>query len=126
MNQHTVSFVLLILLTSVLSSSSHLLVYAEEVDLSELQCDGGWCQDGEEYILDCSGSSCAGDGWPGNFPTIIPSYDDGDWLDDENHVIGFELNGIAYAYPLVILSWYETVIDTIDDLPIIVTYCPLC
>ena len=41
-------------------------------------------------------------------------------------VIGLVLNGEAKAYPLRILMWHEIVNDTVGDVPITVTYCPLC
>lgn len=37
-----------------------------------------------------------------------------------------ELGGEARAYPLQILVWHEMVADQIGDLPLLVTYCPLC
>ena len=30
------------------------------------------------------------------------------------------------AYPLQILIWHEIVNDTVNDLPVVVTFCPLC
>ena len=47
-------------------------------------------------------------------------------LDDEAWVIGIESKGEARAYPIQILVWHELVNDTIGDLPILVSYCPLC
>jgi len=41
-------------------------------------------------------------------------------------VIGLEINGEARAYPLRILIWHEIVNDTVGDVPVVVTYCPLC
>ena len=49
-----------------------------------------------------------------------------EWLDDLEPVIALEVNGDARAYPLQILTWHEIVIDTIGDVPVIVTFCPLC
>ena len=48
------------------------------------------------------------------------------WLDDLEPVIAVEVNGDARAYPLQILMWHEIVIDSIGDVPVIVTFCPLC
>lgn len=45
---------------------------------------------------------------------------------DEELVIGVVYRGIAKAYPYKILNWHEIVNDTIGDLPIAVTLCPLC
>lgn len=41
-------------------------------------------------------------------------------------VIGLEVNGIARAYPLGILTWHEIVNDRFGDVPVTITYCPLC
>lgn len=41
-------------------------------------------------------------------------------------VIGVEIAGDARAYPLRILIWHEIVNDTVGNLPVAVTYCPLC
>ena len=41
-------------------------------------------------------------------------------------VVGFAVNGEARAYPLRILIWHEIVNDKIGDVPVSVTYCPLC
>ena len=48
------------------------------------------------------------------------------WLADEDLVLGYEAGGQAYAYPLQILNFRELVNDTIDGVPILVSYCPLC
>ena len=97
-------------------------------DIDEFfRCDGGWCRDGRQYLIDCKQGYCTGDGSPGNFPTIInPHFDEGSWLRENDTVIGITINGISKAYPLRILTWYETVLDSIDNNPLIVSYCPLC
>ena len=41
-------------------------------------------------------------------------------------VIAFVHKGRARAYPLAILARHEIVNDTLGDLPVAVTYCPLC
>ena len=41
-------------------------------------------------------------------------------------VISVELNGTVRAYPIRVMMWHEIVNDRIGDLPIAVTYCPLC
>ncbi len=48
------------------------------------------------------------------------------WLGDQEPVIAFELNGDARAYPLQILIWHEIVNDVVGDVPVAVTFCPLC
>ena len=64
----------------------------------------------------------------------IPSIDDPifkavgkiDNIHPDEPVIAVHYNGMAKAYPLRVLLWHEIVNDKIDDLPIAVTYCPLC
>jgi hypothetical protein len=48
------------------------------------------------------------------------------WLEDREPVIVVEHGGSARAYPLQILIWHEIVNDRLGDLPLAVTYCPLC
>ena len=48
------------------------------------------------------------------------------FLDDDEQVIGININGVVKAYPLSILVWHEIVNDEVNGLPIAVTYCPLC
>ena len=64
----------------------------------------------------------------------IPAIDDPAFesLSDVNHipdtepVIGVSLNGDMRAYPLHILMWHKIVNDVVGDVPITVTFCPLC
>jgi Protein of unknown function (DUF3179) len=48
------------------------------------------------------------------------------WLQPQSPVISFELEGEARAYPLAILTWHEIVNDVIAEVPVAVTFCPLC
>lgn len=48
------------------------------------------------------------------------------WLIDRAPVISLAIGGHARAYPLAILIWHEIVNDTLGDVPIVVTFCPLC
>jgi hypothetical protein len=41
-------------------------------------------------------------------------------------VIGVEIGAEARAYPIAILDWHEVVNDSLGDVPILVTWCPLC
>ena len=47
-------------------------------------------------------------------------------LGDSDLVLGIALNGIAKAYPLPIMNWHEIVNDKFGDLPVVITFCPLC
>ncbi len=48
------------------------------------------------------------------------------WLHDQSPVVALEINGEAKAYPLAILIWHEIANDVIGDIPVAVTFCPLC
>ena len=45
---------------------------------------------------------------------------------DEDRILGVEINGVAKAYPIGILNYHEIVNDYFDDVPVVITYCPLC
>lgn len=49
-----------------------------------------------------------------------------DNIGDNEAVILVELEGIAKAYPIQVLIWHEIVNDEFGDVPVSVTYCPLC
>ncbi len=59
-------------------------------------------------------------------PTFTTISDADGWLDSIEPVIAFEINGDARAYPLQILTWHEIVNDVVGDVPVAVTFCPLC
>ena len=48
------------------------------------------------------------------------------WLKPVEPVVSLVVNGMARAYPLQILIWHEIVNDRVGDVPIVVTFCPLC
>jgi len=58
-------------------------------------------------------------------PRFLPA-DDVDFLDDDEPVLSLEVDGEARAYPIQVMIWHEIVNDTIADVPVTVTYCPLC
>lgn len=47
-------------------------------------------------------------------------------LDANEPVVSLSHGGEAKAYPLRVLTWHEIANDTIGDLPVAVTFCPLC
>ncbi len=59
-------------------------------------------------------------------PKFITPEEAATWLADNEPVIAFEWNGDARAYPLQILTWHEIVNDIVGDLPVLITFCPLC
>lgn len=67
-------------------------------------------------------------------PDGIPSIDDPrflrpadvDFLEETEPVLAVDIDGEVRAYPVQILMWHEIVNDTVGDVPVAVTYCPLC
>jgi len=52
--------------------------------------------------------------------------EDNIFLEDGDRVLGIAANGVAKAYPVKILNWHEVVNDSLSDMPLVITYCPLC
>lgn len=48
------------------------------------------------------------------------------WMSPDEPVIVLRVSTKARAYPLQILTWHEIVNDSLEDVPVAVTYCPLC
>jgi hypothetical protein len=59
-------------------------------------------------------------------PQFITVNEAGGWLSPLEPVILFKVGDDARAYPLQILTWHEIVNDTVGDVPVAVTFCPLC
>lgn len=63
-------------------------------------------------------------------PIDDPTFDTIDearaWLQDQSPVIALEVEGVARAYPLAIMTRHEIVNDEIAGIPVAVTFCPLC
>ena len=59
-------------------------------------------------------------------PTFESIADASIWLQSQSPVIAFEWDGIARAYPLAILTRHEIVNDVVANVPVAVTFCPLC
>ena len=68
-------------------------------------------------------------------PDGIPPIDDpvfesiaaaAEWLEDDSPVMVVDVDDDVRAYPLAILTWHEIVNDVVGDVPLVVTYCPLC
>ena len=89
----------------------------------------GWSTDFSLHSVDYGEILSGGppkDGIPSiDRPEFVPVSEMDD-LDDVEPVMGLEINGDARAYPLRVLMWHEIVNDTVGDLPVTVTYCPLC
>ncbi len=48
------------------------------------------------------------------------------WLDDTEPVVVLDIDGDVRAYPIQVMIWHEIVNDTVGEVPVTVTYCPLC
>ena len=63
-------------------------------------------------------------------PIYEPKYDSvegGDWLYEHDQILGYVSDsGEAFAYPFRILNFHEIVNDLIDNVPVLISYCPLC
>jgi hypothetical protein len=59
-------------------------------------------------------------------PKYVTPDEASSFLEDNDPVIAFENNGDARAYPLQIMTYHEIVNDVVGDLPVTVTFCPLC
>ena len=44
---------------------------------------------------------------------------------ESDRVLGMEINGVARAYPLIVMWWHEIVNDTLGGDNVVVSYCPL-
>jgi hypothetical protein len=60
-----------------------------------------------------------------NAPDFLPG-DDADYVDDEDTVFGFEIEGEQYAVPRWVLFPHELLNVTLDGVPVSLTYCTLC
>ena len=66
------------------------------------------------------------DGIPSIDNPVFVEIQNSHFMSDSDTVIGLEINGDAKAYPIFILVWHEIVHDKVGDVPVSVTYCPLC
>jgi hypothetical protein len=90
----------------------------------------GWATDWNRRTIDYGEILSGGpprDGIPSiDEPRFIGAEEAAAWLADNEPVVTLEINGDARAYPLQLLTWHEIVNDTVGDLPVVVTFCPLC
>jgi thiol-disulfide isomerase/thioredoxin len=59
-------------------------------------------------------------------PQYVSAEEADEWLKAEEPVILVQVGGDARAYPIQILMWHEIVNDATGDVPVTVTFCPLC
>ena len=90
----------------------------------------GWKTDFSKRSIPLSEMFSGGPGKDGIPAVDAPVFEDiagGDeWLDDKEQVHVVDVQGEVRAYPLAILIWHEIVNDSFNDVPVAVTYCPLC
>jgi hypothetical protein len=90
----------------------------------------GWITDFCQHDVPYSEIRSGGvprDGIPPIYSPLFESVEAAsEWLQPQSPVIALALDGEARAYPLAILTWHEIANDTVGDVPIAVTYCPLC
>ncbi|HEX6197271.1 MAG TPA: DUF3179 domain-containing (seleno)protein [Jiangellaceae bacterium] len=82
-----------------------------------------------EPLLDTADIMSGGpppDGIPAIDEPKFEKVEDVNWLEDTEAVLAVEINGDARAYPFRVMMWHEIVNDTVGDVPIAATYCPLC
>ncbi len=49
-----------------------------------------------------------------------------EWLEAQEPVVLVQIEGQAHAYPVQILMWHEIVNTSVGQVPVSVTFCPLC
>lgn len=59
-------------------------------------------------------------------PAFVKVAEAGKWLGAKEPVIVLRIGAAARAYPLQILMFHEIANDTLDGVPVAVTFCPLC
>ncbi|MGB6850975.1 MAG: DUF3179 domain-containing (seleno)protein, partial [Thermoanaerobaculia bacterium] len=103
--------------------------FGEELRQSRISTSG-WKTDFSRHDLPFSEILSGGVPRDGIPPLDKPEFatvdEAGRWLEDQEPVISFEINGEAKAYPLQILTWHEIVNDVVGGVPVAVTFCPLC
>jgi hypothetical protein len=107
----------------------------EPIRAESVGCESGefhWDQDDCQPATSVDLDAILSGGPP---PDGIPPIDDpvyetvedaGQWLEATSPVMVIDIDDDVRAYPLAILTWHEIVNDVVGDVPVVVTYCPLC
>ena len=86
--------------------------------------------DGTKYIVHPNKLLSGGppkDGIPSiDNPKFVFVKEANEFLNDNELVLGINLNNDKRAYPFQILVWHEIVNDIVGGKPVAITYCPLC
>lgn len=89
-----------------------------------------WRTDFDKKTVDMSEVVSGGppkDGIPAiDLPQFVSVAEADAWIGDREPVAVVRLGGEVKAYPLQILIFHEIVNDVVGDVPVSVTYCPLC
>ncbi len=89
----------------------------------------GWKTDFKNASIDLNAVLSGGVPRDGIPPIDDPYFNKVDAITDLQHqspVISIHINGDARAYPLEVLTRHEIVNDVVGDIPVAVTFCPLC
>ena len=90
----------------------------------------GWDTDFSRHTVPYGGIMSGGvprDGIPPIYDPKHVTIEDADtWIEDQEPVVAVEIAGDARAYPLQILTWHEIANDIVAEVPVAVTFCPLC
>ena len=77
----------------------------------------------EDLLQGCLSKDCI----PSIDDPVFESASEADlWLEGDDRVFSLEHNGVVRAYPQRIMNWHEIVNDQAGDIPIAITFCPLC
>lgn len=67
------------------------------------------------------------DGIPAiNLPRFVTAGEAASFMQEDDRVLGLEIDGQARAYPVKILNYHEIVNDQFNGQGILISYCPLC
>lgn len=92
--------------------------------------DAGWRTDFTKHNVPLGEIHSGGPGRDGippiDRPQFVPVEEADAWLQPREPVISLSVGDNHRAYPLQILIWHEIVNDTLGDVPVAVTFCPLC
>ncbi len=92
--------------------------------------DQSLSKDGLSYLVPPSqvyDSGLGANGVPAlNDPEYIDVYAADEFLADEIFGLDVEAGGVHYFYPFQIMNWHEVVNDTLNDVPLAITYSTLC
>jgi len=91
---------------------------------------GSWATSWNRSCIDRSELQSGGPGKDGipalTAPTFVSVEQAGQWINADEPFVYLSVVESVRAYPIQILIWHEIVNDLIGDIPVAVTFCPLC